>query len=331
MGAPWLSLYPRSGDICLGDREETLDLLAFARLRGLKVKTVTSGVSAGGVEALLPYLSKLTVSVDALEEAEYAVFRPAAAHRNLLETLSLLADARRLRADLSLTALVMAGRSTLGSIERRVASIAQLGLFHKIKLLELLPLGGGTALWDETLSRRRDLARLAAIRSAYSGSGIRIGTPLWRVKEGRRGCRLGQKDLAIGPQGQVAGCTLLLYLGETLADARNSSLAEIWHNAFGRFREQKPRPPTPLCGGCPFFKRNLCSGGCLARVHLFGGAAERARSCGVTGPASARDLYARYLRHLDTGSTEPFTHSTGAEAEFSDRGECGTDSLAMAG
>jgi len=311
LGASWLSLYPRSGDICLGDGNESLDLLALARGRGLSVKTVTSGASAKGVERLLPYLSKLTVSVDSLDAVQYAAFRPAGAHRGLMDTLALLADHRRHRPDLGLTALVMVGRSTLETVERRVESIASLGLFDKIKLLELLPLGHGAALRGETLASRDDLARLATLRCAYAGGPVRIGTPLWRVKEGRPGCRLGSKDLVVGPQGQVAGCTLLLYLGETVADARAVPLTEAWMRGFAPERGHTAPPPSSVCGACPFFAEGLCRGGCRARVRLFGGAVERARSCGVTGTDSGRRLYARYRRHLATGAPGPFTAPSG--------------------
>lgn len=284
VGAPLLTAYPHRGDASL-DGGELAGLLALARGLGLQTKTLTSGADPAGVARLLPLLDRLAVSVDALDAEGYAAFRPPANHPALLETLRVLSAHRRRSGGPLLTALVMVGRSTLGSVGRRVAEIADLRLFHKIKVQEVLPLGRAEALRGEALDLPEELQRLAHLRDRWSSWGLRVGAPLWRLRPGGRGCRLGQKDVVVGPRGQLAGCTLMLYLGETVGSSRGGSLPSLWEEAFARYRRREARPVPAACGACAHYRSDRCWGGCLARRRIFGDAAELARSCGA--PAGA--------------------------------------------
>lgn len=285
MGVPLLTAYPHRGDASL-DPGELAGLLGLARGLGLKTKTLTSGADPAGVARLLPLLDRLAVSVDALDAEGYAAFRPPANHPALLETLRVLEAHRRRAPGPALTALVMVGRSTLGTVGRRVAEIADLRLFDKIKVQEVLPLGRAEALEGEALDRPEELQRLAHLRGRWSSWGLRVGVPLWRLRPGGLGCRLGQKDLVVGPRGQLAGCTLMLYLGEAVGSSRDGSLPSLWEEAFGVYRRREGRPVPASCGACRHYRADRCWGGCLARRRIFGDAVELARSCGARAGAA---------------------------------------------
>ena len=136
------------------------------------------------------------------------------------------------------TALVMVNAETLDSIEDRVEALHGLGVFTKIKLLEMLPIGGASSLPGSALRSKVALDRLARLKRAYLGR-VRIGTPLWRVERHGRGCRLGQKDLVVGPQGQLAGCSLLLYVNHHQGSWRSSRMHESLQQNSSSMRERQ--------------------------------------------------------------------------------------------
>jgi radical SAM protein with 4Fe4S-binding SPASM domain len=293
MGIPHLNIYPHQDDLCYLPAERTVPLFAHAAALGFSVKTVTNGSDPAAVERLLPYLHRIAVSVDALDPKTYGELRDDALHEAMVETLARVARARAARPRLRVHALVMVNRVTLDDIEARVARLVELDLFDKIKLLEMLPLGEAASRAGDTLRDPAELDRLAALKARYAGR-VRIGTPLWRVEPGgRRGCRLGSKDLVVGPQGQLAACTLLFYLEEHLGSVRELPLAEAWRTRFAHLRSKATRPIPDSCRSCLLCERDLCWGGCLARRIVFGDEAEIARSCGVSDPASARALVRR--------------------------------------
>lgn len=204
--------------------------------------------------------------------------------------LARVAAARAKNPALRVHALVMVNRGTLDGIEERVARLVTLDLFQKIKMLELLPIGEAESRGDDALWEHAELDRLAALKARYAGQ-VRIGTPLWRVEAGgRRGCRLGHKDLVVGPQGQIAACTLLFYLNQILGNVRERPLAETWRTRFAHLRHKQTRPIPVGCRSCALYEQDLCWGGCLARRLIFGDEAEIARSCGVRDPDASRAL-----------------------------------------
>ena len=296
LGVKCLNIYPHQGDVALGEQDEITEYLRLARNLGLQVKSITSGINPRGVERLLPLLDRLAISVDALDPQTYGVFRSPANFTGLLETLTLLHAYKRIRPDLCLTALVMVSKQTLDSIERRVAEIIELGIFSKIKLLEVLPIGGASAMRAQALLEKSFLLRLADVQRRYQKEGLRIGVPLWRVKNHSRGCRLGSKDLVVGPHGELAGCSLLLYLNQFTGNLHEVPLSEAWRHNFQRFREKASREVALLCKACPFYQEDLCWGGCLARGDIFGREAEISRSCGVRSVKEAGLLYDRFCQ-----------------------------------
>lgn len=295
LGATTLNMYPHQGDISLGDPQAMLQYTRLAKTMGFRVETLTCGMNPHGVEIILPHVSKLSVSVDALDQATYCQLRTAENYTGMLATLELLKAIRKVRADLALTALVMVNRQTIASIERRVAEIAALEIFDKIKILEMLPIGGAANLQSQAFNHTHFFERLVNLQTTYASTGLRIGLPVWRITRGRRGCRLGSKYLVIGPHGELAGCALLLYVNRYVANVHEVSLHEAWHKHFEIFRHRQSREVSPQCQTCPFYQTDLCWGGCLARVQIFGPAEEIRRSCGLEHPDQQLAAYARFL------------------------------------
>lgn len=320
LGIAHLSCHPHEGDLCW---QPMGDLFRRAAGLGYRVKTVTNGAVPEAVEAVLPWLYRLAISVDSLAPEAYGHLRDPAFHPAMRETLRMLGTQRGRYPSLRIHALLVVSRYTLDTIEARVADLVAMDLFHKIKLLELLPVGAGTDVADETLVSADDLARLAALRARYAGR-VRIGTPLWRVEaDGVRGCRLGAKDLVVGPQGQVAGCMLLLYANRILGNVREArNLEEIWRGWFEVFRERARRPVGSRCRACALYARDLCWGGCAARAILFGREREIARSCGVTDAASSQRLLARIEQGLGVHSSQVVLPAPGdCDADAGERPE----------
>jgi radical SAM protein with 4Fe4S-binding SPASM domain len=296
LGVRHVNIYPHQGDITLEPPGPLQEYYQYALSIGLKTKTVTSGINPHGLERFLPYLSRLALSVDALDEPTYIKLRTPKNYKGLMASLELLKAYRRSGEDIFLTALVMVNQQTLDSIEKRVADIAALGLFDKIKLLEMLPVGGARKLKEQALSQKADLNRLANIKQNYQLQGVHVGTPTWRIETDHRGCQLGSKDLVIGPHGELAGCTLLFYVNHLSGNIHDISLAEAWQINFAEFREKANRPVAEICKTCPFHQADLCWGGCLARGIIFGREAEVQRACGVRTPEDAQQLYQEYLQ-----------------------------------
>jgi radical SAM protein with 4Fe4S-binding SPASM domain len=255
----------------------------------------------------------LALSVDALDEPTYVKLRPPENYAGLLGTLELLKGYQESGAHIFLTALVIVNHQTIDSIENRVADIAALDLFDKIKLLEMLPIGGGRSLKMHALTHKSDLERLAAIKKSYQRRGQRVGVPLWRIENKSRGCQLGKKDMVVGPHGELAGCTLLFYLNEQVGNVHRVSLAEAWQNNFSSFRQKEQRQPAAICRACPFFTADLCWGGCQARGSIFGREAEVQRSCGVRTPEDGEWLFQTYLQSLQRGAGSIFPLSAVSE------------------
>ena len=305
LGVGHLNIYPHNDEISLPPYASHR-YLELGRTLGYRVKTVTSAAHPEGVARILPHLHRLAVSVDALDPRVYGALRDAKSHPPLLETLQLLRSYRYAHPELKLTALVMVNRSSIHSARDRVEQLAELNIFTKIKILEMLPLGGAADMRDDTLDRREFLARLASIKQEFEPR-VHIGTPLWRIKQGRRGCELGVKDLVIGPEGQLAGCALLFYLNDHLGTIREAgSVARAWREFMHPLREKANSPAEGICLKCPFYLNDLCWGGCLARVRIFGHDAEIARSCGFRTVEDARNMFDRFRAHPGLDPKLPF-------------------------
>jgi radical SAM protein with 4Fe4S-binding SPASM domain len=306
MGVEYVNIYPHQGDISLEPPDEILAYFRCAQTLGLKTKSVTSGMNPLRLEQVLPFISRLALSVDALDEPTYSTLRPVRNYNGLMNSLELLKVYRKSGKEIFITALVMVNRMTIDNIEQRVADIVALGLFNKIKLLEMLPIGGARRLKSQALARKSDLQRLAMIKKNYQHQGLRVGVPLWRIEADRRGCQLGGKDLVVGPRGELAGCTLMFYLNHQTGNVHSVCLEKAWRDNFAWFREKSKRPVADVCHACPFFQADLCWGGCLARGIIFGHDAEVQRACGVRTPDDARRLYEQYLLASQHGSGSMF-------------------------
>lgn len=271
LGIEYVNIYPHQGDLTLEPPDEPIEFFRYAHTLGIKTKTVTLGISPQGLEMFLPFLSRLALSVDALDKPTYVKLRTVKNYNALMESIELLKGYRKSSPGIFITALVM---------------------------VNLLPIGGARRLKKQALAKKSDLKRLAMIKQYYQSQGLRVGVPLWRIENDRRGCQLGGKDMVVGPRGELAGCTLMFYLNKKSGNVHTVSLAEAWQENFSWFREKSQRPVAKICLAYPFFHADLCWGGCLARGLIFGREVEVHRACGVCTPDDAWRLNQEYLQTL---------------------------------
>lgn len=308
MGIEFLNIYPHDDEISL-EPLHTLPYIQLGHELGYKVKTVSNGANPKGIKKLLPYLYRIALSVDAIEMDTYGSMRKTTYHKGLLESIQVVKSYKE-KHELKATALVVVNKETLPTIEQEVENIYKLGIFNKIKILEMLPIGTARSLKHQALNKQSDLQILTIIRQNYQNK-VDIGTPLWRVrKEQQRGCLLGSKDLVIGPQGQLAGCSLLFYLNQLVGNVRGySSLTDAWKRGFDAFRHKENFVVDAICQNCEFYKNDLCWGGCGARSLIFGSTQEIARSCGIQNANDSKRLYEAYLKSEIDGSFLPISGS----------------------
>ena len=301
MGIEFLNIYPHDDEISL-EPMHALKYLKLGHELGYKVKTVSNGANSKGIEKLLPYLYRIALSVDAIDIETYSSMRNKAQHNGLLQSIEMVKNYKQNHA-LKATALVVVNKETLPKIHQEVENIYQLNIFDKIKILEMLPIGSAKALQHQALEQQNDLNILTTLRQAYKGK-VDIGTPLWRVRtDKQRGCLLGYKDLVIGPNGQLAGCSLLFYLNNLVGNVRAyDTLQDAWAKGFDIFRHKENFSVDPTCQNCEFYKHDLCWGGCGARSAIFGSSKEIQRSCGIQSAEQSKKLYEAYLKSEIDGS-----------------------------
>lgn len=301
MGIEFLNIYPHDDEISL-EPMQTLQYVKLGHQLGYKVKTVSNGFNPQGIKKLLPYLYRIALSVDALDIQTYSSMRHHQYHQNLLESIEIVKDYKRNHL-LKATALIVVNKETLAQVEKEVECIYQLNIFDKIKLLEMLPIGSAKTLTHQALERQSDLNVLTKLRQNYQDK-VDIGTPLWRIRQKQqRGCLLGYKDLVIGPNGQLAGCSLLFYLNNLVGNLQAyKSLQEAWEKGFELFRHKEHFKVNPICQKCEFYKHDLCWGGCGARSLIFGSNQEIERSCGIQSVEASKRLYKAYLNTEIDGS-----------------------------
>ncbi|CAA6804178.1 MAG: Unknown protein [uncultured Sulfurovum sp.] len=295
MGIEFLNIYPHDDEISL----EPMHVLPYIKLGhelGYKVKTVSSGTNVEGIKKLLPYLYRIALSVDAMNVRAYTSMRHERYHNGLLASIKAVEEYKK-EHTLKATALVVVNKETLEYIEEEVESIYQLQIFNKIKVLEMLPIGTAKNLSYQELDSKEHLDKLALLRTKYEKK-VDIGTPLWRIrKDEQRGCQLGYKDLVIGPNGQLSGCSLLFYLNNLVGNLRGyETLGEAWEKAFDFFRHKENFKVEALCKSCEFYKHDLCWGGCGARALIFSPEKELERSCGIESAEHSKALYKEYLK-----------------------------------
>ncbi len=308
LGIDHLNIYPHNGDITISKKSQIKEYMKIGSELGLKIKSITSGVNFIGLEILLPYINKLAVSLDSLDEKLYCHLRSKKNYHNLLTTIDLLKSTKKTNSELYLTALVLVNKQTIHHIDKTIEDIFQLQLFDKIKIMEILPIGRANTIWNDVLDKKDYLDRLAKLRKHYFEQyNYLIGTPSWRIKNNSKGCRLGIKDLVIGPHGELAGCTLLLYLNRFIGNIHHhDSLSDAWDNIFGVYRQKENTDVSDHCLRCQFYENNLCWGGCLARNIIFGKKKELIRSCGLKNKKSQKRLFDLYQRTSINNEKVPF-------------------------
>jgi radical SAM protein with 4Fe4S-binding SPASM domain len=227
-------------------------------------------------------------------------------HKKLFESINIIKKYIK-EHELFATALVVVNRETIRSVNQEVEAIYQLGVFDKIKILEMLPLGSAKSLLYKSLNSKIYLDTLARLHQRYIDK-VDIGAPLWRVREDkRRGCLVGYKDLVVGPNGQLAGCSLLFYLNNLSGNLRGyDGLKEAWEKGFDSFRHKENFSVEEDCKECAFYKNNLCWGGCIARASIFGRKLEKRRSCGIIDKEHSTRLYQNYLEYKRDNRVESF-------------------------
>ena len=295
MGIEFLNIYPHDDEISL-EPMHSFPYIKLGHELGYKVKTVSNGANPNGIKKLLPYLYRIALSVDSINIKTYTSMRLSKYHKDLLHSMEIVRAYREVNT-IYTTALIVVNKETLDNIEKEVKNIYNLNMFDKIKILEMLPIGSAKTLKHQALNEKNDLDYLAKLRLEYQGK-VDIGTPLWRIrKESQRGCQLGYKDMVIGPNGQLSGCSLLFYLNNLVGNIQAySTLGEAWEKAFDFFRHKENFTVAPICETCAFYKHDLCWGGCGARASMFGTDKELERSCGIQSKEESEKLYATYLK-----------------------------------
>ncbi len=296
----YLNLYPHNDEISFPPFYAH-QFLKFGYEIGFKVKTVSNGANPDGIERMLPFLYRLAISVDSLDPGRYGEFREKERHQALCDTLNLLHKYHKTHA-INLTALILVDQNTIDSLETTIREILNLNLFNKIRIQELLPLGNAENLSNQVLDARPFTEKLGQLTRMYT-SVIDFGTPLWRINPQGRSCRLGFKDMVIGPAGQLAGCSLLFCINQLAGNIQEfGTLVQAWEVGFQVFRKKQNRPLPLICYDCEFYKQDLCWGGCLARALIFGYPTEIDRSCGIQNHDDSVKLYQQYLEHKIKGS-----------------------------
>lgn len=296
----FLNLYPHNDEISFPPFYAH-QFLKFGYELGFKVKTVSNGANPEGIEQMLPFLYRLAISIDSLNPEHYAEFREKERHQALLDTLHLLHQYQKTHT-INLTALILINQHTIDSLEVTINEILNLKLFNKIRIQELLPLGNAVNLSDLVLDTQPFTEKLVQLTRTYA-SIIDFGTPLWRIKPKGRSCRLGFKDMVVGPAGQLAGCSLLFCINQLVGHIQEfDSLAQAWEIGFQGVRDRQKRPLPPVCQVCEFYKQDLCWGGCLARSLIFGYPTEIDRSCGIQNHTDSIRLYQQYLKNKAKGT-----------------------------
>lgn len=301
----FLNLYPHDDEISFPPYYAH-QFLKYGHKSGFKVKTVSNGANPEGIERMLPFLYRLAISVDSLDPERYAEFREQERLQALRDTLDLLHQYQKTHT-INLTALILIDQNTIDSLDKTIPEILNLNLFNKIRIQELLPVGNGENLSNQVLDASPLTEKLVQLTHTYA-SVIDFGTPLWRVKSKGRSCRLGYKDMVIGPAGQLAGCSLLFCINHLSGNIQEfGSLAAAWEVGFADFRNKANRLLPSICHDCELFQHDLCWGGCLARALIFGYPTEIDRSCGIQNHDDSVKLYQQYLEHKikDTNFYKP--------------------------
>lgn len=133
----------------------------------------------------------------------------------------------------------------------------------------------GTVSWDTAATRQflNGLREVAGLMRQLNSSAVELEVgPLYRESEhvgekldGCWGCRAGVTNLAVLPNGQIAGCSAL---GMLVAKFPELVLGDVWggmtDEAIARLltMSQVGSCGRPRCQVCPTAKR--CGGGCLA-------------------------------------------------------------------
>jgi MoaA/NifB/PqqE/SkfB family radical SAM enzyme len=290
LGIATVCAYPREGDVSL-ESELYAALFSRAHALGLKTKTTSAAITPDGLRDLLPHLDQLTLSIDGLNAPTYTRFRPGWLLPSLAEFLAWLDQERPERC--SLAANVVVSKSFIGSGEaaRLMETLADLKLFAKVNLLELLP-GPDNDFQAERLGRS-ELHELLALKQRFKPR-LKITVPAWKAGEsGSPSCPLGREIMVIGPDGSVGACVLLLYAGLRETNIfRESSLAaacekvQVYAQPAARERlytaEGVHSRPAEVesCRPCRLYQEQRCAGGCVSRARLFGAEFERLRHCG---------------------------------------------------
>ncbi|MBN1348588.1 radical SAM protein [candidate division KSB1 bacterium] len=297
LGIESLNIYPHYDEISIPPYKSHPYLKIGFKL-GYKVKTVSNGTNPEGISRILPYIYRLAISTDAFDKNIYGLLREREKHDGLMETLKMLKSYRK-KHKILLTGLVMVTRDTLDSLEERVEQIVHLDVFDKIKLLEMLPIGEAANIAEQAFYSHDDFQQLVQVRAKFLNR-VRFSATSWRIREnGRRGCQLGAKYFVIGPQGQIAGCNILFYLNRIVGNVREfDSLAEIWTEALDVYRQKSSRPVGNICQACRFYEENLCWGGCLGRMIIFGRENEINRSCHILNREDSEKLYNHYIQSV---------------------------------
>ena len=135
-----VTLYPHDDDICLPPFNHII-YLQLAQQLGFDVKTITSAVNPKGVKMLLPHINRLSISIDSLDKVRYGTYRDNRFFDNVIKSLKVVGEYRESH-KLNTTALMVAGDDNRDTIYEDAEKIKALSIFDKVKVRELLPLGG---------------------------------------------------------------------------------------------------------------------------------------------------------------------------------------------
>lgn len=243
-----ITLYPHRQDITLLAKEY-LSYFQYIDTWGIAMKTITAGASPAGLGILLPYLSNLSFSLDSLRRGEYCQFRTTRGYEAMCKSLKVLAQFRK-EHDLVTTALVLVDHETIDTLQRRCEEIWETGLFDRIKVRELLPMGKAAG---EKLLTDDQLLEISSIKSRFCKSDVQA------VQSDKNCCSgWGKYRLSIGPAGEITDCVLLFYSGKAAKNIRSyPNIGEMFTTL------QRGESSIQQCE-----EHVKCGGGCLARELL---------------------------------------------------------------
>ncbi|MGB7537824.1 MAG: radical SAM protein [Anaerolineales bacterium] len=247
-------------------RTDCLDVLAYARTRGLKTGMATNGflldeAAADRIREAGVY--SVQISLDGTEPTHNRIRGNPRSFEKAVQAVERLL--RRRVPVLSVATTVTP--QNLGELDAMRGLLSQLGV-SMWRLTVVMPIGRAEAA-DLSLDAGQMEGLFAFVRDHRRGSPrIYLGENLtylgeWetRLRSGPVICPVGYLACCIGVDGHVRGCPEQPDTAENREGSiLESPFAEIWRGGFGRYRQRQILATDPDCSACGW--KDDCFGGC---------------------------------------------------------------------